>query len=125
MKSYTDNECTSEAQVTLSALPLCRKMKQLASGRMEQQHKNGEWRGEAEYRELCALMGNPYGIPKMLLCDLLVSEVFRHVTLDAKLLAEYYKRKFGWDWMADDDRSLLDFTREKFGDRAVEIINKL
>lgn len=82
-------------------------------------------KGEAEYKELCERMGKPFGIPKMWLCDILHGAAFHEVRIDPVLLGKYYKERFGWDWESDDTLSLEDFTREKFGEKAVELLRKL
>ena len=80
---------------------------------------------EPDYKELCELMGRPFGIHKMLICDVFQWVIFHEVRIDPVLLGKYYKARFGWNWETDETRSLEDFTREKFGDRAVKLIRKL
>lgn len=84
-----------------------------------------ELKNEKEYMELCALMGKPLGIPKMWICDILYAAAFQEIVIDPVLLGKYYGERFGWDWEQDETRSLEDFTREKFGDRAVELIRNM
>lgn len=79
-------------------------------------------KNEKEYMELCALMGKPLGIPKMWICDILYAAAFQEIVIAPVLLGKYYKERFGWDWEQDDRWSLEDYTRLKFGNRAVELI---
>lgn len=80
---------------------------------------------ERKYRRLCLLMGHPEGIAKGYLCDPLTTLLYGYPAIWPHALALYLKSQYGWDAMNDNERSINDYCREKFGEEAVRIIEEL
>ena len=81
---------------------------------------------EGEYVELCSLINQTGGgavVPKMFLCDPLVSSMNYGVSLDPCLLEKFLKTK--QKVSVPEGKSIKDVIEEKYGHRAVELCERL
>lgn len=78
---------------------------------------------QADYDALCRALGHPEGIAPAMLCDLLLSETTRRLSIDPSLVEKFVLNDKGVS--VSDNESIADVVERIYGKTAVELIEKL
>ena len=84
---------------------------------------DAKYSNQADYDALCRELGHPEGIAPKLLCDPLLSEMTRSLSVDPSLVENLILRDKGVS--VSGNESIADVIGRIYGKKAVDLIEKL